>query len=100
MGEFLKKLGGLALGSAGEAVSTGLGILTNNMIQKQNFKWSEKAAENSYQRQLDMYNRMYEDKSPANVVKQLDEAGLNKSLMFSGGAGGVGGAASGTSAPQ
>lgn len=86
------------ISTAGDALGTGLGILTNNMLQRQNFKWSEKAAESSYQRQMALYNRMYQDKSPLNVRKQLEAAGLNPALMYSGGAGGVGGAASGTTA--
>ncbi|AXH74377.1 MAG: DNA pilot protein [Microviridae sp.] len=91
------KSAGIAAG--GDVLSTGLGLLANNMLQKQNFKWSEKAADNAFSRQMQLYNRQYQDKSPLNVSNQLKEAGLNPALMYSQG-GQIGGAASGSSAPQ
>lgn len=90
----------IAAASGGSLFSTGLGLLTNNMLQKQNYKWAQKAANEEWSRQMQLYERQYKDKSPLNVVNQLKEAGLNKNLMFSGGASGVGGAAFGSKAPS
>lgn len=89
---------GLAAGSS--ILGTGLGLLTQNLQNRNNYKWGEKAAESDFERQMEMYERQYKDRSPLNVVNQLKEAGLSKSLMFSGGASGVGGQAQGSSAPQ
>lgn len=93
-------LGDFGMAVGGDVLGTALGLATQNIANKNNYKWSEKAAESSFKRQMEMYERQYKDKSPLNVVNQLEAAGLNKSLMFSGGAGGVGGAASGATAPQ
>lgn len=50
------------------------------------------AADKAYERQMELYERAYKDESYANRVKQMKDAGLNVGLMYSGGAGGGGGA--------
>lgn len=90
------KVGGSLAGQAGSNV---LALPFQNWSNKNNYKWGEKAANSDYARQMQMYERQYKDSSPLNVANQLAEAGLNKGLMFSGGAGGVGGAAKGATAP-
>lgn len=60
--------------------------------------WSRKSEERAYKRQLDMYNMMREDNSPAARRKQLEDAGLSVGLMYGGPTGAGGGSASGVSA--
>lgn len=64
-----------------------------------NFDFNEQAANNAHNRQMEMYERTYQDNSPANRVKQLEEAGLSIGLMY-GGAAGTGGMGQVSSAPQ
>lgn len=53
-------------------------------------EYSQRVEDRAYQRQLDMYNRMYEDNSPLKRREQLEKAGLSVGLMY-GGATGPGG---------
>lgn len=68
-----------------------LGSLLNqffwNQQAKKSFQLNEKAADNAMKRSIDMYNLM---QSPAAMVKQFQDAGLSKSLMYGNG-GGLGG---------
>lgn len=66
----------------------------------QSYLWNEKAAENAFARDMQMYERNYKDQSYSAMRKQMEEAGLSVGLMYGGGgaSGGGGGATSG--APQ
>lgn len=71
----------------------------NEQAAKLNYEYGEKAAENAFARQLQMYERTYEDQSYAAMRKQMEDAGLSVGLMYGGnGSGGAGGATTG--APQ
>lgn len=64
-----------------------------------NYDFNEKAAENAFARQMEMYERSYEDQSYSAMRKQMEDAGLSVGMMYGGGgAGGSGGATTG--APQ
>lgn len=63
----------------------------NEQAAALNYEYGEKAAQNSFQRSMDMYNREFVDNLPANQRKRLEEAGLSVGLMY-GGAGSTGGA--------
>lgn len=56
-----------------------------------NYKWNEKAADNSFGRTMQMYERELADNSPEAQVQRLKNAGLSTGLMY-GGAGSTGGA--------
>lgn len=107
----LKDLNGLSNGVSG--IFGALGIGENRRIKKQleaqkqlneqaaslNYMYGEKAAQNAYKRQMEMYERSYQDQSYEAMRKQMEDAGLSVGLMYGGaGAGGQGGATSG--APQ
>lgn len=121
-GDFLKSAGsaaadgltgGLASGISG-AVSGLFGMIgakkrmqrqvdaqkqLNEQAAKLNYEYGEKAAENAYKRQMEMYERSYQDQSYAAMRGQMEDAGLSVGLMYGGnGAGGAGGATTG--APQ
>lgn len=71
----------------------------NEQAAKLNYEYGEKAAENAYQRQMQMYERSYQDQSYSAMRKQMEDAGLSVGLMYGGGgSGGAGGATTG--APQ
>lgn len=71
----------------------------NEQAAQLNYEYGEKAAENAYQRQMEMYERSYKDQSYAAMRKQMEDAGLSVGLMYGGGGnGGAGGATTG--APQ
>lgn len=71
----------------------------NEQAAKLNYEYGEKAAENAYQRQMEMYERSYQDQSYSAMRQQMEDAGLSVGLMYgSGGSGGAGGATTG--APQ
>lgn len=71
----------------------------NEQAAKLNYEYGEKAAENAYQRQMQMYERSYQDQSYSAMRQQMEDAGLSVGLMYGGGgSGGVGGATTG--APQ
>ena len=71
----------------------------NEQAAKLNYEYGEKAAENAYKRQMEMYERSYQDQSYGAMRKQMEDAGLSIGLMYGGGgAGGAGGATTG--APQ
>lgn len=94
----------------GLGLTSGLGLLKGKRQRKQqkklneqaaelNYIYGEKSAENAFGRQLQMYDRTYQDNSPANRVQQIEDAGLSPSLMYGSGAG-AGGAGQATTAPQ
>lgn len=61
-----------------------------------NYKYGEMAAENAYKRQMEMYERSYQDQSYSAMRKQMEDAGLSVGLMYGGsGSGGGSGAMSG-----
>lgn len=71
----------------------------NEQAAKLNYEYGEKAAENAYQRQMEMYERSYQDQSYSAMRQQMEDAGLSVGLMYGGGSpGGAGGATTG--APQ
>lgn len=71
----------------------------NEQAAKLNYKYGEMAAENAYKRQMEMYERSYQDQSYAAMRGQMEDAGLSVGLMYGGGgSGGAGGATTG--APQ
>lgn len=71
----------------------------NEQAAKLNYEYGEKAAENAYQRQMEMYERSYQDQSYSAMRQQMENAGLSVGLMYGGGGnGGAGGATTG--APQ
>lgn len=105
--------GGLASGLSG-AVSGLLGnIGYNKRLNKQikaqkqlneqaanlNYTYGEKAAENAYKRQMEMYERSYKDQSYQAMRGQMEDAGLSVGLMY-GGAGSGGGIGAMSGAPQ
>lgn len=96
---------GSALGGAAAAASAGNSIGSGVKSKKKmkfaaelNHKYSEMAAEEAYRRQMEMYERVYQDESYQNRVKQMREAGLSVGLMYGQGAQG-GGAGATTGAP-
>lgn len=71
----------------------------NEQAAKLNYEYGEKAAENAYRRQMEMYERSYQDQSYSAMRQQMEDAGLSIGLMYGGGGnGGAGGATTG--APQ
>lgn len=71
----------------------------NEQAAKLNYEYGEKAAENAYRRQMEMYERSYQDQSYSAMRQQMEDAGLSVGLMYGGGgSGGAGGATTG--APQ
>lgn len=93
-------LGGAAA-AAGAGSSIGAGLKSKKKMKfaaELNHKYSEMAAEAAYRRQMEMYERAYQDESYQNRVKQMREAGLSVGLMYGQGAQG-GGAGATTGAP-
>uniref|UniRef100_A0AAU8B431 DNA pilot protein n=1 Tax=Dulem virus 222 TaxID=3145699 RepID=A0AAU8B431_9VIRU len=121
MGAFLSALSNIGAGanSMGQVASTGGGILglfgignrkrakrqlenqikLNEAANESNYRWGEKAAENAFKRQMEAYERSYEDQSYAAMRKQMEEAGLSVGLMY-GGSGSGGGSGFMTQAPM
>lgn len=66
-----------------------------------NYKWGERAAENAFIRQMQMYEKTMQDNSFAARRKQMEDAGLSVGLMYGqagqggGGAGSLGGGTQG-----
>lgn len=71
----------------------------NEQAAKTNYEYGELAAQNAYNRQMEMYQRSYQDQSYAAQKQQMKDAGLSVGLMYGQGASG-GGAGSMTGAPQ
>lgn len=71
----------------------------NQQAAELNYEYGEKSAENAYNRQLEMYQRSYEDQSYEAMRKQMEDANLSVGLMYGQGASG-GGAGSMNGAPQ
>lgn len=121
MGAFLSTLNSIGAGaqSIGQVASGGGGILglfgignrkrakrqlenqikLNEAANESNYRWGEKAAENAFKRQMEAYERSYEDQSYAAMRKQMEEAGLSVGLMY-GGSGSGGGSGFMTQAPM
>lgn len=109
MGDFANWLnaGASVIGAASSAIGAGRRIRKqkeaqmelNEQAAKLNYDYGEKAAQNAFERQLQMYERSYQDQSFAAMRKQAEDAGLSVGMLYgNGGAGGQGGATSG--APQ
>lgn len=90
-------------------LTTGLNWAMSNQMNKQNYEYGEKAAQNDFNRQMEYYNLTHEHNSPEYKAQQYKDAGLNSALMYGqasnvGGAGESGGASKGTggtgTAPQ
>lgn len=105
--------GGISSGLSGAVSGLFGGIGYGNRLKKQvnaqkqlneqaaqlNYEYGEKAAENAYKRQMEMYERSYQDQSYSAMRQQMEDAGLSVGLMYGGGgSGGAGGATTG--APQ
>lgn len=71
----------------------------NEQAAKLNYEYGELAAKNAYQRQMEMYERSYQDQSYSAMRQQMEDAGLSVGLMYGGGSAGGGGGAT-TGAPQ
>lgn len=121
-GAALKAIGTSAINSAGSAIGGSIGAATGGLLggigrkkrerrqvdlQKElnenaaelNYKYGEMSADQAFRRQMEMYERTYQDESPENRVKQLEDAGLSVGLMYGGGQG-TGGMGQATTAPQ
>lgn len=109
MGDFASWLnaGASVIGAGTSAIGAGQRIKKQKEAQKElneqaaklNYDYGEKAAQNAFERQLQMYERSYQDQSFAAMRKQAEDAGLSIGMLYgNGGAGGQGGATSG--APQ
>lgn len=76
--------------------------LLNQDAARTNYYWGEKAAQNAFIRQLQMYERTMQDNSYEARRKQLEKAGLSVGLMYGqpgvqgGGAGSLGGGIQGS----
>jgi hypothetical protein len=87
--------GGLASGISGEisGIFGGIGAKKrlkrqvdaqkqlNEQAAKLNYEYGEKAAENAYQRQMEMYERSYQDQSYSAMRQQMEDAGLSVGLL-------------------
>lgn len=127
--EYLSNLGNGLLSGIGEGLTGGIGGLVSSGIQglaslfgpsqkklikwqkeaqmelneqaaATNYEYGEKSAENAYKRQMEMYERSYQDQSYAAQRKQMEDAGLSVGLMYGGGGAGGGAAGSMQGAPQ
>lgn len=69
----------------------------NKNAAELNYEYGEKAAQNAHARQLELYQKSYEDQSYKAMRGQMEDAGLSVGLMYGGGgaSGGGGGATSG-----
>lgn len=97
----------------GNAVGSIFGLGYNQRLKKQikaqkqlmdhsaklSYDYNELAAQNAYQRQMEMYERSYKDQSYEAMRKQMEDAGLSVGLMY-GGSGSGGGQGSTSGAPQ
>lgn len=121
MGQFGKQLldaaaSGITSGITG-GISTGLSGVFNSIfngpkkqarLQKElqenaariNYEYGEKAADNSFKRQLQMYLQSYKDNSYEAMVRQMEAAGLNPGMMYGMGGESGGGAGSTSGAPM
>ena len=77
----------MGLGIGAQAVNAGINTALNEHMALTNYKYGEKAANESDRRTRELYTDLY---SPAAKVKQLKEAGLSTGLMYgNGGASGT-----------
>lgn len=104
-----KEVGQAAASSAAASAVGGLFRPSVKKLTKQakemalfNDEINRRNAQEAYERQLELNQIQYEQNSWQNQVKQLEEAGLNKSMMLGGGGttGTGGGAGQGASTPQ
>lgn len=99
-------IGGLAgnvLGGALDAIGIGSGARQYNYARKlaeQQFELNEKAAQNAFKRQNELYDKDYNLHTYGMMRNQMENAGLSVGLMYGGGgSAGVGGGSTGA-APQ
>lgn len=79
--------------AVGGVINAGISQMLGDHERKENYKYNEMAANAADQRQRNQFHDLY---SYSAQMKELEKAGLNPALMYSGGAGGQGGA----TAPQ
>lgn len=80
---------------AGNVAQTAGGTLMGNLVNqifagrnaRQNWKYQKKAADYSYQQDLDMWNRQNAYNTPASQMARLEQAGLNPAMMYGTGQG-------------
>jgi len=91
----------------GEIAGAGIGAvsglaqgLMQKKAQKRQFEYNEKAADNAQERSIKTMGLLREWNSPAAKKQQLQEAGLNPALVYSGGAAGAGGGAQAATGAQ
>lgn len=53
-----------------------------------NYKYGEEAAQNAFGRQMQAYDKVFEDNTMEAQVKRAKDAGMNPALLYGGGAGG------------
>lgn len=83
-----------AVGGIVQAITTPgakMQLRMNKLMADYNQQLNEKSAAAAHERAKEMNRIVYEQNSYQNLMKQLEEAGLNKSLATSNGAGGGGG---------
>lgn len=72
----------------------------NEQAAEVNYRYGEMAAKNAFDRQMQMYERSYQDQSYEAMRKQMEGAGLSVGLMYGGGGGSGGGAGATSGAPM
>lgn len=105
LGAISSGIGGL-IGSGFNAIGDALGISGAAREWKYKKKelnlqhqLNEESAQNAYDRQMQMYEKSYQDNSYAAMRDQMEDAGLSVGMMY-GGSGSGGGAGSTSGAPQ
>lgn len=72
----------------------------NEQAAEVNYRYGELAAQNAFNRQMQMYERSYKDQSYEAIRRQMEGAGLSVGLMYGGGGGSGGGAGATSGAPM
>lgn len=84
------------------AAASGIGalgtVISSKRAAKWNYEYGEKAANNAYQRQIDLWNMQNEYNNPASEVQRLKDAGLSVGAYYAGQSGGP--AATASSVPE
>lgn len=89
--------GGLEQAGAG-LINTFLGGIGERRRARINYEYGEKAAQNAFKRQMQLYQISKQDNSPEARRQQLEDAGMSVGLMYGGGGMAGGGAGSTTGA--
>lgn len=80
-------------------INTFLGGIGERRRARINYEYGEKAAQNAFKRQMQLYQISKQDNSPEARREQLEDAGMSVGLMYGGGGMSGGGAGSTTGAP-